>query len=167
MINLRKMNKDDYYKIYKWCLNKEVYEWFEQRKLSYKEIEEKYNRKIKEQDIYIINYDNTDIGLVQIYKYKDNLDILKKYNNIYEFDIFIGENNYLNKGIGKYIVEYIKNLIYSKYNANYIILRPFKRNIRAIKCYKKCNFIEIYNYIDKNTIGNIEEIIVLINKKRG
>ena len=47
--------------------------------------------------------------------------------------IFIGEEEYLNKGIGKKIFDSINNIIYKKYNAYSIILRPFKRNERAIK----------------------------------
>ena len=38
------------------------------------------------------------------------------------------------------------------YNADAIILRPFKRNVRAIKCYEKCNFKNIYEYIGEDTL---------------
>ena len=157
--------EDTYKKIYEWCQNKDVYEWFEQRILTYDEIVSKYKNKLlnKKQDLYLINYNNKDIGLVQIYKYEDDINL--NYNNTYEYDLFIGNTNYLNKGIGKEIVELIDNLIYTKYKSDYIILRPFKRNIRAIKCYQKCGFKIIKEYKGKDTLGSSEDIVVLINSR--
>ena len=111
-----KNNKKDLQKIYTWYQNKYVYEWFEQRKLTIKEIEEKYKNKLKEkkQDLYIIMYNGIDIGLVQIYPFNNdvNIDTLKQYNNIYEYDLFIGEEQYLNKGIGKQIIKKINQKIF-------------------------------------------------------
>ena len=160
--------KEDYLKLYNWCKNKYVYEWFEQRVLSYDEIVNKYKNKLenKKQDLYIIKLNNKDIGLVQIYKFENDINIdLNKYKNTYEYDLFIGEEEYLNKGIGQRIVNIINDIIYRKYNADSIILRPFKRNIRAIKCYEKCNFEKIYEYVGTDTLENIENILVLLNKK--
>lgn len=170
-ISFRKLRdtKEDYEKLYNWCKNKSVYEWFEQRILSYDEIVNKYKSKIKkkEQTLYIIKSNNKDIGLIQIYKFKNDINIsyLDKYRNICEYDLFIGEEEYLNKGIGKKIFDSINNIIYKKYNAYSIILRPFKRNERAIKCYEKCNFEKVNEYVGTDTLGNKENIIVLVNEK--
>lgn len=170
-ISFRKLRdtKEDYEKLYNWCKNKFVYEWFEQRILSYDEIVNKYKSKIKkkEQTLYIIKLNNKDIGLIQIYKFKNDINIsyLDKYKNTCEYDLFIGEEEYLNKGIGKKVVDSINNIIYKKYNADSIILRPFKRNERAIKCYEKCNFEKVNEYVGTDTLGNKENIIVLVNEK--
>ena len=169
-ISFRKLTqtKKDYELLYNWCKNKYVYEWFEQRSLSYEEIVNKYKNKIdnKKQDLYIIQANSKDIGLVQIYKFENDIKIndLDSFQNIYEYDLFIGEEEYLNKGIGKKIVNEINDLIYKKYNADSIILRPFKRNKRAVNCYKKCNYEIFYEYESTDTIGNKETIIVLLNK---
>ena len=169
-ISFRKLHdcKEDYLKLYNWCKNKHVYEWFEQRILSYDEIVNKYKSKLKkkEQDLYIIKSNNKDIGLVQIYKFEKDINIscLDKYKNIYEYDLFIGDEEYLNKGIGKKIVDSINNIIYKKYNADSIILRPFRRNERAIKCYQKCNFEKAHEYAGTDTLGNNENIFVLLNE---
>lgn len=168
-ISFRKLqnSKEDYKKLYKWCKNKNVYEWFEQRILSYDEIVAKYKSKLeaKIQDLYVIKSNNMDIGLIQIYKfYNDiNLEDVDKYRNTYEYDIFIGENEYLNKGIGKSIITKINDIIYTKYNADSIILRPFKDNKRAINCYQKCNFKKVNEYIGNDTLGNEKSIVVLLN----
>lgn len=45
-ISFRKIeDNDDYIKLYNCCKNKYVYEWFEQRILSYDEIVNKYKNK--------------------------------------------------------------------------------------------------------------------------
>ena len=40
--------KENYILMHKWCSNKFVYEWFEQRILSYDEIVNKYKTKLKD-----------------------------------------------------------------------------------------------------------------------
>lgn len=161
-------NEDDYTKIYNWCQNKYVYEWFEQRKLTFEEIRNKYKNKLdkKKQKLYIIKSNDKDIGIVQIYKhgYDVNLEILKKYKNIYEYDLFIGEHDYLNEGLGKKIIGQINSLIYKTLYADCIILRPFKNNIRAIKCYESQGFKKIYEYSGHDTLGMIKDISIYIHK---
>jgi uncharacterized protein YhfF len=161
MISFRKLvdNEKEYKLIYKWCSKKEVYEWFEQRILSYEEIVNKYKEKIKKQEVFIIEYNNISIGLIQIYKYDGNID---NYSNIYEYDLFIGEEKYLNKGIGKKIINQINEYIFFIKHADLIVLRPFKRNERAINCYKKCGFKFLYDYDDVDTLGNLEIISVYV-----
>ena len=84
-ITFRKLNntEEDYEKLYKWCKNRYIYEWFEQRVLSLDEIKTKYMNKLlnSDQTLFIIQCDGNDIGLVQAYKYDDDIDIpvLNKY----------------------------------------------------------------------------------------
>ena len=161
--------EEEYLQLYKWCKDKHVYEWFEQKALSLEEITNKYKAKLEQQKqkLYIIQCDNKDIGLIQIYKFENDINIeeLSKYDNIYEYDMFIGEKDYLSKGIGKKIIGLINHTIYMKFEADAIILRPFKRNIRAIKCYEKCDFKVISEYKDTDTLGKPETVVVLLNKK--
>ncbi len=170
-ISLRKMedNDNEYEKIYNWCQNKYVYDWFEQRILSFDEIKEKYKRKIelKKQDLFVIQFNNQDIGLVQIYKYEKDLlfSDLNCYKKPYEYDIFIGVEEYLSKGIGTQVVNLVNDYIYDNYMADVIILRVFKNNTRAINCYKKCGFEIIHEYIDKDTIGNNQDMLILVKEK--
>jgi len=159
--------KDSYELMYKWCSQEFIYEWFEQRKLSYEEIENKYKNKLlaNQQQLFFINYNDNKIGFVQIYKYDDTKsEALIKYDNIYEYDIFIGESEYLSKGLGAKIVNYINNYIYENYLCDCIVLRPFKRNERAVKCYEKCDFEIVGEYVGSDTLGNKEKMIVLLNK---
>ena len=159
----------DYEQIQKWCSNKFVYEWFEQRILSLEEITNKYRNKLNDgkQDLFIIKCNEKNIGLVQIYKFENDINLKEfdQFNNIYEYDLFIGEEEYLSKGIGTIVVKKINDMIYDKYNADAIILRPFKRNNRAIKCYEKCDYKNVNEYDGRDTLGNPEVISVLLNTK--
>lgn len=159
--------KDSYELMYKWCSQEFIYEWFEQRKLSYEEMENKYKNKLlaNQQQLFFINYNDNKIGFVQIYKYDDKKsESLKKYDSIYEYDIFIGEPEYLSRGIGTQIIKYVNNYIYEKHLCDCIVLRPFKRNERAVKCYEKCGFEIVDEYVVSDTLGNKEKMIVLLNK---
>lgn len=160
MVELIKFTDNDanYELMYKWCSKKCIYEWFEQRVLSIDEIKIKYKGKLldKKQDLFFISYDGVKIGFVQIYE---------SDKNIYEYDIFIGEEEYLSRGIGTIAVKYINKYIYDNYLADSIILRPFKRNIRAIKCYEKSGFNKTREYDDVDTIGNKEKYVVMINNR--
>ena len=157
-ITLRKFKDEEseYKKMHEWCSKKHVNEWFEQRVLSFDEIRNKYKNKIGNQDMFIIQYNNIDIGFVQIYEYKPK---------IYEFDLFIGEEELLSKGLGTKIEVFIINKIYSDYDADSIIARPFKRNIRSVKCSLKAGFNIIDEYDGTDTIGNPETILVMENKR--
>ena len=163
-------NKDTEFKqIHKWCKNKFVYEWFEQRILSIDEIISKYKNKLENgfQKLFVIQYKGKDIGLLQLYRFEYDIKLneFKHFKNIYEYDLFIGEEEYLSKGIGTIIVKLINEMIYSNYKADAIILRPFKRNVRAINCYKKCNYKQIKEYKGHDTLGNPEIVLVLLNIK--
>lgn len=171
-ITFRYLENSDYdFKLlYNWCKNEYIYKWFEQRELSFDEIVAKYQKKLnsKKQDLFIIKYDNHEIGFLQIYKFENDIDLkcIKKNQNIYEFDLFIGEEKYLDKGIGTKIVSVVNNMIYSKYNADAIILRPFERNIRAIRCYEKCGYKIVDQYRGLDTINNPEIFLILLNIKK-
>lgn len=154
-------NKEEtYQEIFEWCQNKTVYEWFEQRKLSYEEIKDKYYKKWSDpnQEVLIIQNDGKDIGLVQIYPFAED-------ENTYEFDLFIGEEEYQSIGLGTEIVNTITNKIFEMNNIDTIIIRPFKRNLRAIGCYTKCGYKKIAEYIGTDTVGNKEDIMVFLKNK--
>ena len=155
--------------MHKWCSEEYVYEWFEQRILSYDEIVKKYKNKLKSntQTLFLIEYNGCLIGYTQIYKYTDKIyNELKYLNDIYEYDIFIGEKDYLSKGIGSKVIDYINKYIFNNLKADAIVLRPFKRNTRAVKCYEKNSFCVIHEYEGYDTLGNKEKMLVMLNKKK-
>ena len=63
--------KDNYELMYKWCSQEFIYEWFEQRKISLEEIENKYKNKLLEnqQHLFFINYNEEDC--IEVIEYTD------------------------------------------------------------------------------------------------
>ena len=157
-LRLLKNTNDDYKLLEKWYQEEEIYSSFEQRKLNFKEIKDKYYpRTLKNTEIpvYMIEYKEIPVGIIQ-YKLINSID-KKLYglngNNIYEIDIFIGELKEHNKGIGSKAINILSNLLKKEKNAEILVMCPLENNIKAINCYKKCGFY-IKGYFDtKDTIG--------------
>lgn len=155
----------DYDLLYRWCQNEFVYEWFEQRKLSFDEIKNKYYKKITDnnQKLFYISIDGQYIGYIQYYVslYK-NIDLS---GDIYEYDLFIGESNYLSKGFGTQIINKLNKYIFEDEKCDFIILNVFARNYRAIRAYEKANFKKIDSYSGEDTLGKKEEMVVMAISK--
>lgn len=141
-IRLLEDTDKDYKLLEKWYQEEEIYSSFEQRKLNYKEIKEKYYpRTLKNSKIpvYMIEYKNKPVGIIQ-YKLVEEED-KKLYqlegNIIYEMDIFIGELEGHNKGIGSKAINILSELLYKNKNAELLVMCLLKSNIKAINCYKK------------------------------
>ena len=161
-ISFRQVLDMDYNNIHKWCSEKFVYEWFEQRILSYEEIVHKYKNKIlnSNQEVRIIEYKNKPIGLIQYYPYDKKIEGL---NKVMEYDLYIGEEEYLSKGLGSSIIKFMNDLLIAD-GCDGIILQPFKRNVRACHCYENNGFKKIDEYEGLDTIGNKEVFVVYLYK---
>lgn len=61
-------------------------------------------------------------------------------NSIAEVGIFIGNQEYHNRGYGTDAMLVLINFIFNQMNLNKIKLNVYSYNNRAIKCYEKCGF---------------------------
>ena len=155
-------NNIDYELLHKWSGESFIQEWFEQRSLSLDEIIDKYERKLKEgkEQLFFILYGGKTIGYFQYYPDTDP--------ETYEYDILIGEEEYLNRGIGTEASKMINKYIFDQTNTNKIMVRPSKRNKRACRCYEKSGFQLIRDYSGHDTLGNqdIFSIYIIENEKK-
>ncbi len=172
-VSLRKLqdSNDDYRLLEKWYQQEEVYLHFEQRKLNFDEIKNKYYpRTLNNADVpvYMIEYNNNPIGIIQYKLIDEENKQLYKLNvdNSYELDIFIGELNYHSKGIGAVSINIIANYLYKKKKANLLVMCPLKDNINAIKCYQKCGFEIKDKFITEDTIGTLQEFVLMIKENK-
>ena len=169
-IRLLKDIDEDYKLLEKWYQEKEIYSNFEQRKLNYKEIKEKYYpRTLKNAiiPVYMIEYKQNPVGIIQ-YKLVNEEDkklYNLKGNYIYEMDIFIGEIKEHNKGIGSSAINILSEFLYKEKKAKLLVMCPLKNNEKAINCYKKCGFY-IKDYFDTlDTIGKLQTYALMIKKQ--
>lgn len=171
-ISLRKLENSstDYKFLEKWYQEEEVYSHFEQRKLTYEEIKKKYLPRTKENTkvpVYMIEYENNPVGIIQYQLINEKNKKLYGLNieNCYEMDIFIGELNLHNKGIGKTSVDLMSDYLFKEKQADLLVMCPLKDNYNAIKCYRNCGF-EIKNeFQTEDTIGTKQVFTLMVKEK--
>lgn len=160
MIDLIKLidEEENYQLLYKWCSKEYIYLNFEQRKLSFPEIKEKYyKRTLSNSSIntFLIRCNKVKIGLIQYQCFNNEYSISKGI----EIDIFIGEENYLHKGIGKKAINLLINKL--KNENRVFVMIPLKINIKAINCYLKVGFKIEKELILNDTIGNKQTYLLM------
>ncbi len=156
---------DDYKLLEKWYQVEDVYLQFEQRILTFDEIKNKYYLRTKMDarvPVYMIEYKKIPIGIIQYKLINDEDKVLYCIkDNAYEIDIFIGEREYQNKGIGKESIKILKRMLFDK-EIKTLVMIPLYNNDRAIACYKKCGFKEVRKLIMKDTIGKEHEYVLMV-----
>lgn len=172
-VSLRRLKDDinDYKLLEIWYQEEAVYAQFEQRKLNFKEIKEKYYPRTLDDatvPVYMIEYNNEPVGIIQ-YKLVDE-ENKKLYglevDNIYELDIFIGNIQYHNKGIGYKSILIMNNYLFKEKNANLLVMCPLTNNFNAIKCYQKCGFVNKSKFTTEDTIGVLQEYVLMIKENK-
>ena len=91
------------------------------------------------------------VGYIQFYRADGEDSILKEsqvhkalgdiqYQNPYGIDLFIGETDSWNKGIGTAVLRLLVDYLLDNHLADIILIDPQTWNKRAIRCYEKCGF---------------------------
>ena len=73
-------------------------------------------------------------------------------------DLFIGEEDYLDKGYGTDIVKAFAVYIFENFPATTIFIDPAITNTRAIRCYEKAGFKKVRDEFDGVTQCVVMEI---------
>lgn len=147
-ISIRKMddNPFDYTLMSNWLSNPEVLFYYEGRDNAFNidRIKEKYSPRILGEESVtpcIIELNQKPIGYVQYYYENDKKDLgVENYDIPYGIDVFIGETEYQNQGIGTNALKLLTKYLFEVKSADVILIDPQTWNKRAIKCYKKCGF---------------------------
>jgi len=107
--------------------------------------------------VFIICYNGKPIGSIQCALYDNNPEWKKAYgfaDNLAGIDIFIGEENYLHKGLGSVIIrKFLCDIVFVVYDVNACTLDPEPENKIAIRAYEKAGFRSIrtvWNPIDNS-----------------
>ena len=145
-INIRILRRSDSYLLQKWLSNPQVLEYYEGRDHCFNEqmIQNKFYVPNPQKTRCIIEYFKEPIGYLQFYPLAEDEYVEYGYkalsNNMYGVDMFLGETQYWNKGIGTDTMKEIVKYLICKKGAQKILLDPQCRNTRAIACYKKSGF---------------------------
>jgi aminoglycoside 6'-N-acetyltransferase len=105
---------------------------------------------------YVICFNNIEIGYIQLYNAhdfprEDNTSLNELPASLAAFDIFIGEESYVGKGIGSMIMQqFLQEKVDPHYEACFV--DPDTANTRAIKAYEKVGF-KIIKMIDDGAVS--------------
>lgn len=139
-VSIRPLEMEDLKFLHKWRNDKNIFDnlgggYFPK---SYSEMSEwmpSFVRNTNEQQRFIILYENNVVGFI-------SLTNINHKNGTSELGLYLGEKNYLGKGIAKkslnILMDYAKNTL----NLRKISLNVLDDNDAAIHLYKKVNFVE-------------------------
>lgn len=106
----------------------------------------------------IIYVDNTPIGYIQFYsahEFDSSKSLTGLPSSLAGFDIFIGDEQYVNRGIGsKVMVQFLK-----EHGGSYthVFVDPESTNLAAIRAYEKSGFKKFKNQPDTGELRMIRE----------
>ncbi|MBI2326836.1 GNAT family N-acetyltransferase [Candidatus Curtissbacteria bacterium] len=141
--------ESDYRQIAKWLTDKRVLEFYGGRTnpqyLS--KVKRKYSPRVLGKNKIVpcfFSYNNKEIGYIQYYPVIKAKDYeLDDTNGIWAVDMYIGEVEYWNKGIGPQVLKMITDHIFKKLQGKKVVTDPHVDNPRAIRAYEKAGFKKI------------------------
>ena len=129
-------------------VKQKYFNWFNQKEIK-KNIKFSSYKKISELKKYVLQQNNAkNIYFFGVFDKNKNhignikFDIINKTKKIAYLGILIGDKKWRGKGAGQEIIEASCNYLSHKENINFFYLGVSKKNYKAIKLYKNCNFIE-------------------------
>lgn len=155
-ISFEPLKKSHFSLLLKWLKTPHVKTWWDQEIAWTPElIEEKYGSYVegyklekgvrKKIQAYIIKIENTEIGYIQFYKaqaFERNEPLHGLPESMAAFDIFIGDQDYVGKGVGSYALKkFLEEFVDPEYE--YCFVDTDVKNLSAIKAYEKAGFKKI------------------------
>ena len=141
---------EDYHIMAKWLSDQKVLEYYGGRSNPFdlEKVINKFAPRTKGDEPVIpciIEFEEQDIGYIQYYRIMDDYDTkgiidFDKFIAPFGMDLFIGETDFWNKGIGTKIIQLLIRYLLEKEEVDAIFIDPQTWNKRAIRCYEKSGF---------------------------
>lgn len=141
--------ESDYKLMAKWLSDDKVLEFYQGRDKpsTIEDVKKKYGPRTKGESYVsscIIEFEEIPIGYLQYYPTQNDEKKTCGYSEsqlIYGVDLFIGEVEYQDRGVGSQVIKTLIEYIKASIKPEKIIIDPRVDNKRAIRCYEKCGFI--------------------------
>ena len=147
MFKFRLMTPEDFPQMLDWLLKEHVKKWWDDSEDTLEKVALHYGAEDEAVRFVLIEIkENLEkpIGYFQYY-----LDYFAS-DGLIGIDQFIGEENYLNKGVGTNTIKMFVEMIVRQHKPKAIIIDPSPENKRAIRCYEKVGFKHYENKKDEN-----------------
>lgn len=154
MIKFTRLTLGDIPKLYHWLQEPHVDEYWNTEHIeNYGLIYQKYYLRLLEGkiDMFFIQYFDVNIGFIQLHS-DYNKAIYGDLGSAKGIDLFIGEKDYIHKGIGSICISKFLFYVSELYpEVEYVCIDPESKNKVAIRAYEKSGFHHIKTSIDPNT----------------
>lgn len=135
MFEFRRITTADFPQMLEWLSKQHIKQWWNDGDDTLEKVALHYGQKSDDVKRFILFEINgkveKPIGYFQYYFAPSNL---------IGIDQFIGEESYLDRGVGEQTIKMFAELIIRKHKPDFIILDPSPDNKRAIRCYEKIGF---------------------------
>lgn len=145
-ISFRKLHTSDIGLIHRWLHTPHVARWWYEDVGPFEEVEESYLSYIEGKEKvepYVILHGNLPIGYIQTYRVSDNeeYDKLVGVENSAGADLFIGEEEFLYRGLGPHIIRrFLEEVVFADESIEVCVIDPEPKNRAAIRAYEKSGF---------------------------
>jgi aminoglycoside 6'-N-acetyltransferase len=148
LLTIRALTATDLSLLPRWFATPHVARWYrKEATLSPSEIAAKYAPRIEGREPiqpFLILYGAVPIGYIQIYMTDDvgaYTDVVPAGTDVAGLDLFIGEQPYLHRGIGRVILRYVlRNIVFGRIGADACLVDPDAANVTAIRTYEWVGF---------------------------
>src|SRR5947209_679066 len=130
-IGFRKLMLSDVPLMHRWLNTDFVIQWYGKRRRSLDEVAEHYMTRINGQDPtdnFLILYEEKPIGYIQAYRIKDHPDYsacLELEEDAAGVDLFIGEEDYIHKGLGPLVLrKFLREIVFQRYTVLSCVIGP-------------------------------------------
>ena len=170
VLGFRRMTMDDLPLMYRWLQTSDVLEWwFGGVAPAYETVAETYGPRIRGEeptDSYLILYTDLPIGYIQTYMIRDYPEyaaVVDVEEGAAGVDLFIGEAEYLHRGLGSHILRaFLREIVFAG-GADRCVIGPSVKNAIAIRAYEKAGF----RHFKTVTVGDEPEPEYLMRIARG
>ena len=137
---------DEYALMAKWLTDEMIMKFYEGRDRPHglAKVRDKYGTRTREDSAIvpcILEYRGRPIGYVQYYPVLDGRPYeIESVKGVYGVDLFIGEPELWDKGIGTRTLSRLVDFLFTSVGASRVVIDPQVSNHRAIRCYEKCGF---------------------------
>jgi RimJ/RimL family protein N-acetyltransferase len=144
-IGFERLKTSDLPLMHRWLNAPHVARWWYAEGSTYSEVEETYVPCIEGRDPtepYLILYDGFPIGYVQTYRISDDPDYarLVQVENSADVDMFVGEEEFLHKGLGSHILRrFLGEVVFVNDDVEDCVIGPEPKNAAAIRAFEKAD----------------------------
>lgn len=156
-IVIRKMKetREDFQLFLKWMTDPQTMKFWEgmTEKFTYERVAQNYAEHVREQvEQCLIEYEGRAIGYCQFCVLdaqgfevpEEEFEKFAGQSKAYGIDIFLGEVECRDHGIGTQCLKALMKALFEEWGADVLMIDPKIHNTRAIRCYQKCGFRNLF-----------------------